>query len=120
MILYNPMRTARRLRSAVPPARVTVLTLRSRRHISRGAGDSSCRSITIAQQMTVNPDFDRRTRTRYSQELAAYTLRQFSTARAQLDEGKKEDIAKLPAAYQRVVSAEKLSSHADGARPVKT
>lgn len=117
MILYNAidsMRTARRLRSAVPPARVTVLTLRSRRHISRGAGDSSCRSITIAQH------FDRRTRTRYSQELAAYTLRQFSTARAQLDEGKKEDIAKLPAAYQRVVSAEKLSSHADGARPVKT
>lgn len=61
--------------------------------------------------MTVNPELDRRTRSRYSQELAAYTLRQFSTARAQLDEGKKEDIAKLPAAYQRVVSAEKLSSH---------
>lgn len=61
--------------------------------------------------MTVNPDFDRHTRSRYSQELAAYTLRQFSTARAQLDEGKKEDIAKLPAAYRRVVSAEKLSSN---------
>lgn len=86
----------------------------------RGRRLQSCGSITFTRQMTVNPDFDRHTRSRYSQELAAYTLRQFSTARAQLDEGKKEDIAKLPAAYRRVVSAEKLSSNANGAPTVKT
>ncbi|EAU91048.1 hypothetical protein CC1G_03216 [Coprinopsis cinerea okayama7 len=47
---------------------------------------------------------------RYSQALAAYTLRQFSIANSQLDEKNKSKLAKLPGSYSRVVNAERLSS----------
>ncbi|KAH6914392.1 hypothetical protein BKA70DRAFT_1261265 [Coprinopsis sp. MPI-PUGE-AT-0042] len=46
---------------------------------------------------------------RYSRELAAYTLRQFSTANSQLDERKKSKIAKLPGSYSRVLHAERMT-----------
>ena len=45
----------------------------------------------------------------YSQELAQYTLRQFSMANAVLDDNKKTNLAKLPGVYSRVLSAESLS-----------
>ncbi|KDR75082.1 hypothetical protein GALMADRAFT_248968 [Galerina marginata CBS 339.88] len=46
---------------------------------------------------------------RYSRELAAYTLRQFSLARSSLDNKDSAAISKLPAAYSRVARAEKLA-----------
>jgi len=45
---------------------------------------------------------------RYSRELAAYTLRQFSLARSSLDSKHSAAMSKLPAAYSRVARAEKL------------
>ena len=48
----------------------------------------------------------------YSQELARYTLRQFSMANAVLDDSKKTKLAKLPGVYSRVLSAESLTTGA--------
>ncbi|KAF9010638.1 hypothetical protein BDQ17DRAFT_1420989 [Cyathus striatus] len=49
-------------------------------------------------------------RQRYTQELAAYTLRQFASARSLLDGHKKAAMAKLPAPQIRVFrNAEKAS-----------
>ncbi|RXW25065.1 hypothetical protein EST38_g837 [Candolleomyces aberdarensis] len=47
---------------------------------------------------------------KYSQELAQYTLRQFSMANAVLDDSKKTKLAKLPGVYSRVLTAESLTS----------
>jgi hypothetical protein len=47
---------------------------------------------------------------RYSQELAAYTLRQFSVAWSSLDKSHAEAISKFPLAYARVAHAEKLAN----------
>ena len=46
----------------------------------------------------------------YSQELAQYTLRQFSMANAVLDDNKKTKLANLPGVYSRVLSAESLAT----------
>ncbi|KIM45378.1 hypothetical protein M413DRAFT_338976 [Hebeloma cylindrosporum] len=47
---------------------------------------------------------------RYSQELAAYTLRQFSIARSSLDKNHAAAISKFPLAYARVARAERLAN----------
>jgi len=47
---------------------------------------------------------------RYSQELAAYTLRQFTVARSSLDTKNTASLSKLPAVYSRVTRAEKLAA----------
>ena len=46
----------------------------------------------------------------YSQELAAYTLRQFSVAWSSLDKNHTAAISKFPLAYARVAHAEKLAN----------
>jgi hypothetical protein len=47
---------------------------------------------------------------RYSQELSAYTLRQFCLARALLDRKDAEAIPLLSAAYRRVAQADKIAN----------
>ncbi|TFK25179.1 hypothetical protein FA15DRAFT_573575, partial [Coprinopsis marcescibilis] len=47
---------------------------------------------------------------RYSNELAAYTLRQFSAANSRLDDKKKSKLSKLPGSYSRILHAERLAS----------
>jgi len=44
----------------------------------------------------------------YSQELAQYTLRQFSSANAVLDESKKARLAKIPSSWAHVKKAERM------------
>jgi len=46
----------------------------------------------------------------YAQTLASYTLRQFSVARATLDNNKANALTKLPLAYSRVARAECLAA----------
>jgi len=48
---------------------------------------------------------------RYSQELAAYTLRQFSVAWSSLDKSHAAAISRFPLAYARVAHAEKLANN---------
>jgi len=47
----------------------------------------------------------------YAQTLATYTLRQFSVARATLDNNKANALTKLPLAYSRVARAEYLAAN---------
>jgi len=47
---------------------------------------------------------------RYSQELAYYTLRQFSLARSALAKEQSAAMSKFPAAYSRVARADKMAA----------
>lgn len=51
---------------------------------------------------------------RYSQNLAAYTLRQFCLARSSLDKSHVIAISKIPAAHTHVVRAERLAATTTG------
>ncbi|PPQ84603.1 hypothetical protein CVT25_015806 [Psilocybe cyanescens] len=46
----------------------------------------------------------------YSQQLAFYTLRQFSLARSSLDQQHSAAMSRLPAAYSRVARADQLAA----------
>ncbi|TFK44274.1 hypothetical protein BDQ12DRAFT_717437 [Crucibulum laeve] len=59
-------------------------------------------------------------RQRYSEQLAAYTLRQFATARAHLDQPKKAYIAaKLPAIQARIARYTEKAADCEGVTGVQ-
>lgn len=60
--------------------------------------------------MTTNSTHLQSKTEQYSQQLAIYTLRQFSAARSSLDQQHSAAMSRLPAAYSRVARADKLAS----------